>query len=54
MSDEILVNAADVRARETQERQGSVAQKMTCIKVDIDRDNKTISVGHLGTFFCWE
>lgn len=44
LSDEILVNAADVKARETQERCGNVSQKMTNIKVEIDCENKLISV----------
>lgn len=46
IADEILVNAADVKARETQEKRGNVVQTMTCIKVDIDRENQTISVRH--------
>jgi hypothetical protein len=41
--DEILVNAADVKARESHEHRTS-SQTMTYIKVNIDTENSVISV----------
>eukprot|EP01069_Polyplicarium_translucidae_P008401 Polyplicarium_translucidae@DN3221_c0_g1_i2.p1 len=46
--DEILVNAADVKAREIEEKGGRVKSKMNGLKVDIDRETATISVWNDG------
>eukprot|EP01053_Blabericola_migrator_P012266 Blabericola_migrator_1__12265@NODE_765_length_6607_cov_284_868043_g545_i0_p1_GENE_NODE_765_length_6607_cov_284_868043_g545_i0NODE_765_length_6607_cov_284_868043_g545_i0_p1_ORF_typecomplete_len1470_score322_53DNA_topoisoIV/PF00521_20/2_4e122TOPRIM_C/PF16898_5/6_7e50DNA_gyraseB/PF00204_25/6_8e38Toprim/PF01751_22/5_6e18HATPase_c/PF02518_26/6_2e09HATPase_c_3/PF13589_6/0_0021LOR/PF04525_12/0_67LOR/PF04525_12/7_1e02_NODE_765_length_6607_cov_284_868043_g545_i016186027 len=42
--DEIIVNAADVKARELHEKKGSKIQKMTKLEVDIDEENARISI----------
>lgn len=42
--DEILVNAADVKAREMSAKGGHFAEKCTCIKVEINRERKEIAV----------
>lgn len=47
--DEILVNAADVKARELYEARGSAKKKMTKIEVAIDEEFSTISVMNDGS-----
>ncbi|KAJ1611468.1 DNA topoisomerase II, partial [Cryptosporidium canis] len=42
--DEILVNAADVKAREISSRSGGVVERCTCIKVEISRERNEITV----------
>ncbi|TRY52237.1 DNA topoisomerase 2 [Cryptosporidium tyzzeri] len=42
--DEILVNAADVKAREISTKNNHIFEKCTCIKVEINREKKEITV----------
>ncbi|KAF7456067.1 putative DNA topoisomerase 2 [Cryptosporidium felis] len=42
--DEILVNAADVKAREISNRNSTYLEKCTCIKVEISRERNEITV----------
>ena len=46
--DEILVNAADVKARETEGNAANIKHKMNAIKVDIDEEKGSIRVWNDG------